>query len=349
MLKFMYPNRAWLLLLILFFLFIFILFYRQRKKWIDKNFEKNNFKQISYDFSFKKVITKFSLFILAFIFIVIALMNPLEPKKTITTAKKEAADIFIILDISNSMLAEDIKPNRLEKSKQIIKTLLLKLGSDRVGIVLFAGDAFVYLPLTIDLSIANMMISEADPQLSRPQGTNINAALSTTFYAIERSKVKKPMVILFSDGENFEDDPNEILKRYSDSNIPVYVVALGAPEGAPIPIKQNGNIINYKRDSNNNIVTSTPNIMLLSSIASATGGKLIDYQNLNKAHEILFDEIKKFQTSKGVEAYIGQYQSVYLWFLIPAFLILLFDFLLSEHKDKWQYNFQKFIHKNLDA
>jgi len=149
---------------------------------------------------------------LAFIFIVIALMNPLEPKKTVTTAKKEGADIFIILDISNSMLAEDIKPNRLEKSKQIIKTLLLKLGSDRVGIVLFAGDAFVYLPLTIDLSIANMMISEADPQLSQPQGTNINSALSTTFYAIERSKVKKPMVILFSDGENFEDDPNEILK-----------------------------------------------------------------------------------------------------------------------------------------
>ena len=98
------------------------------------------------------------------------------------------------------------------------------------------------------------------------------------------------MVILFSDGENFEDDPNEILKRYSDNNIPVYVVALGTPTGAPIPIKQNGNIINYKRDSNNNIVTSTPNIMLLSSIASATGGKLIDYQNLNKAHRFIYEQ-----------------------------------------------------------
>ena len=145
MFKFMYPNRAWLLLLILFFLFIFILFYKQRKKWIDKNFDKNNFKQISYDFSFKKVITKFTLFTLAFIFIVIALMNPLEPKKLLLLLK-EGADIFIILDISNSMLAEDIKPNRLEKSKQIIKTLLLKLGSDRVGIVLLLEmHLYIYL------------------------------------------------------------------------------------------------------------------------------------------------------------------------------------------------------------
>lgn len=349
MFKFMYPDRVWFLLFILVFLFIFITYYKKRKKWINENFARNNFKQISYDFSFNKVITKFVLFIFAFILLVISLMNPLEPQKTITTATKEGADIFVVLDISNSMLAEDIKPNRLEKSKQIIKTLLLKLGSDRVAVVLFAGDAFVYLPLTIDLAMANMMISEADPLLSRPQGTNINAALTTTFYAIERSKAKKPMVMLFSDGENFEEDPREILKRYSDDNIPIYVVALGTPEGAPIPTRQNGNIINYKRDSNNNIVTSTPNIMLLSSIASATNGKLIDYQNINKAHDILFDEIKKFQSSEDVQAYIGQYQSIYLWFLIPAFLLLLIDFLLSEHKDKWQYNFQKFINKNTKA
>jgi Ca-activated chloride channel family protein len=275
-------------------------------------------------------------------------MNPLEPKKTVSSTKKEGADVFIVLDISNSMLAEDIKPNRLEKAKQIIKTLLLKFGSDRVGVVLFAGDAFVYLPLTIDLGMASMMISEADPLLIQPQGTNINKALTTTFYAIERSRVKKPFVIVFSDGENFEEDPHDILKRYADSKIPIYVVALGTPEGAPIPLKQNSDIIGYKRDRNGDLVITRPNIMLLSSIATATNGILIDQQNLNRAHEILFDEIKKYQYEKGVEVYIGQYQSVYLWFLIPAFVLLLIDFLMSEHKDKWQFNFQRFINKNID-
>ena len=348
MYKFVYPNIALLFIAIPLFLIIFIIFYHKRKKWINTYFSIDNFRQISNNFALNKVITKFIFFLISYVLIVITLMNPLEPKKTVSSTKKEGADVFIVLDISNSMLAEDIKPNRLEKAKQIIKTLLLKFGSDRVGVVLFAGDAFVYLPLTIDLGMASMMISEADPLLIQPQGTNINKALTTTFYAIERSRVKKPFVIVFSDGENFEEDPHDILKRYADSKIPIYVVALGTPEGAPIPLKQNSDIIGYKRDRNGDLVITRPNIMLLSSIATATNGILIDQQNLNRAHEILFDEIKKYQYEKGVEVYIGQYQSVYLWFLIPAFVLLLIDFLMSEHKDKWQFNFQRFINKNID-
>ena len=183
-----------------------------------------------------KPLTKFIIVIFAAALIIIAIANPLAGKKVNKNVQSKGSDVQFVVDISNSMLCEDIKPNRLSKVKQIMLSMLDKFGSDRAGLVVFAGDAFIQLPITIDQMAVGMFVRNLSTDLISRQGTNVANALETALVSIDSSKAKYPAIVLISDGESFEDNPENIVSELQRRKIPVHTIAVGSQNGAPVPV-----------------------------------------------------------------------------------------------------------------
>ena len=271
---------------------------------------------------------------LAFACLVIALVNPKMGTK-METVKRQGIDIVFAVDISKSMLAEDIAPNRLEKTKQLVSQIINELGNDRVGIVGYAGSAYPVLPMTTDYGIAKMYLQSMNTDMVSSQGTAINDALKLSVDYFDIKETSK-LIILVSDGEDHGVGADEAIAMAKDKNVRIFSIGMGTEKGAMIPIKDNrGNIISYKKDQNGDNVITKMYPETLKSISDKTKAKYINGSNTKEVVEAVKSQLDKIEKTEFESQQIADFESQYQWFLGLGFLLLLVDIFLLEKKTSW--------------
>ncbi len=264
----------------------------------------------------------------------LALVNPKIGTK-LETVKREGVDVVFALDVSKSMLAEDIAPNRLEKSKQLITQILNELAGDRVGIIGYAGSAFPQVPITTDFSSTKLFLNAMDTNMVSSQGTAIGEAvqMSTTYFDDEEQKNRVLFVI--SDGEDHEGDFDAAIEAATENGIKVYSIGVGTVNGGPIPIKRNGILQFYKRDQDNEQVITKLGEDTLKAIADEGNGAYINGANT----QAVVDEVKAIlngMDKKEFEAkQFTDFKDQFQWFLAGALLFLILDILMLDRKTAW--------------
>jgi Ca-activated chloride channel family protein len=271
---------------------------------------------------------------LAFVMMVIALVNPKVGSK-LKTVKRQGVDIVFALDVSKSMLAEDIAPNRLLKSKQIISKVLDKLGGDRIGIIAYAGRSYPLLPITTDYAAAKMMLQNADTDMIPSQGTAIASAIEMTNQYFDDEDQKNRILVIISDGEDHEKDALAAAEVAKSKGIKVYTIGVGTETGGPIPLKTRGQVTGYKKDGKGNVVVTKLDKRVLMEVAQATGGVYMDSQDTRQIVSE-FTKILSGIDKKEFEATIfSDYEDQFQWFLSFAILFLVLDIFFLERKTKW--------------
>lgn len=320
-----------------FMMVLYFLVIRWKKKTTKKIGDLALVNQLTRDYSPIKFLLKFILFTVAFVMGVIALANPRIPMGT-SSVNRSGIDVMIALDVSNSMLAQDIKPNRLERAKQIISKLIDKLPEDRIGIVVFAGRAYLQMPLTTDHSAAKMYLSSATPAVVPTQGTVIGDALKMCFAAFNSKEKKYKSIILISDGEDHDENAVTLAKAIADEGVMINTIGIGSIEGALIVDAETNDI---KRDLKGNPVITKLNETELKSIAANSNGI---YQLFSNSDEIVSQVVKQLKgmgQKAIIENSLVNYKSFFPWLLGIVLLFLLTDFLISEIKSVKKNQFQK--------
>ncbi|CAM4080619.1 VWA domain-containing protein [Gillisia limnaea] len=324
----------WLLLIVPVLLLFYLLqvFWKRKKQ---KQFAKPEMlKQLSPDKSRFKPGLKFTFLLVAIVAMAFALVNPKIGTK-METVTREGVDIVFALDVSKSMEAEDVAPNRLEKSKQLVTQVINNLGSDRIGLIGYAGSAFPQLPITTDYASAKMFLQSMNTDMVSSQGTAISEAikLATTYYD-DDSQTSKVLIII-SDGEDHEGDALSLAEEAAKKGIRIFTIGVGTPKGGPIPIKRNGVIQSYKKDQNGETVITKMNDQTLKDIANVANG---NYMQGNVTSEVTGEVAEFLQTLDQTEFEAKQfadYQSQFQWFLGLAILLLLADIFMLERKTAW--------------
>lgn len=328
------PILLYLLLLIpiLVVLFLFQVYWKRKKQ---KEFgDLELIKKLSPTKSRFKPALKFFTVLIALVGIILALVNPKIGTK-METVKRQGIDIVFALDISKSMLAEDIAPSRLDKSKQLISQIINSLGNDRIGIVGYAGSAYPTLPMTTDYSIAKMYLQNMNPNMVSSQGTALNDAinLATTYFdAVDTSK----LIILVSDGEDHGDGAEQASEIAKEKGVKIVTIGVGTPNGGTIPIKgDNGVVAEYKKDNEGNVVITKLNPEILQNIAQNTKGTYIEGNVTKTVLEQLKNVLDNIEKTEFEAQEIAEYQTQYQWFIGIAFFLLLLDIFFLERKTAW--------------
>lgn len=288
------------------------------------------------DYSPGKQKLKFWTAILIVILLIAGASNLQMGGKADQKAKRETIDLIMAVDISHSMLAEDVKPSRMERARLFCMKLAEELHFAKIGIVLFAGDAYIHMPLTTDMGAVKMFIQSISPDLISLQGTAIGTAIMVASDAFDRTEAKNKAVILVSDGENFEGDAIEATQIAQNQNIIIHTAVFGTSEGGPIPIRENGKITGFKRDAQNTTVITRPDLQLLAQIAAQTGGISVDGSNIKNAVPQLIAELDKLEKEEGEAIQFSEYDTLFAVFALPALILLIIDFFVAERKMKWQ-------------
>ncbi|MAZ71661.1 MAG: BatB protein [Flavobacteriaceae bacterium] len=313
-------------------LFIGVLIWKRQtqKKFADADL----LKKLSPNRSVFKPVLKVFVFCLAIACLAIALVN-IKIGTKIENVKREGVDVVFALDVSKSMLAEDIAPNRIEKSKQLVTQILNNLGGDRIGIIGYAGSAFPQVPITTDFSSAKLFLNNMNTDMVSSQGTAINEAIemAKTYYNDEEQGNR--VLFIISDGEDHEGNVESIAEEAAALGIKIYTIGVGTEKGGPIPIKRNGILQYYKRDQNNEQVITRLGEETLKQIAEEGNGAYISGNNtkevVSTVTSILNGMDKKTFDSKQFTDFKDQFQ----WFLAGALFLLVLDVLLLERKTAW--------------
>ena len=288
--------------------------------------------QLSLSFSPSKARWKKILIMLAFAFLGLSLARPQMGKKEIMV-KRRGVDVVICLDLSLSMLSEDFKPNRLEQAKMETVNLLSRIKGDRVGIVVFAGEAYMQCPLTVDLTAALMFLDAANVNLVPEPGTAIGNAISKGIDLFDSKEKKYKVMIILTDGEDQGSQPVEAAKKAEQEGIVIYAVGIGSTGGEPIPLKDaSGNKIGYKKDESGNMVLSRMNPEILQEISSVTKGRYFSASGGQIEMERIYDEISNMDKKELGEKLLTLYQDKYQYFLICSLLFLTIESFISERR-----------------
>lgn len=291
-------------------------------------------KKLSPESSVFKPVLKLVVLLLAFLGLIIALVNPKIGTK-METVKREGIDIVFAMDVSKSMLAEDVAPNRLDKSKQIVSQIINQLGSDRIGIVAYAGSAFPVLPITSDYGVAKMFLQSMNTEMVSSQGTSLDEAIRLAItYFDQKSKTSK-LLVLISDGEDHSEDAQAAAEEASKAGLKIITIGIGTEKGATIPLKRNGVVESFQKDNNNQVVITKMNKESLEAIAKATKGGYVNGNNTKNVLEYIKATLDKIQKTEFESTEMADFQSQFQWFLGFAFLLLFVDVFLLERKTKW--------------
>lgn len=345
-LRFEHPEYLYWLLIILVFIAIYI-FIRIFNKRQFRKFANLSLKEyLVPSLSTERNNIKFIIFILIIALGIFGLAN-LQTGSKMEKVKREGIDLFFCIDISNSMNAEDIAPNRLERSKQAINNLISKLNGDRVGIIVFAGNAYVQLPITTDYSAAKMFLSIINTDLIPSQGTEIGAAVKLATKSFDNTEHSKAVIII-SDGEDHEN--GEAIKEVQEaakSGIKIYTIGIGLEDGAPIPLyNQYGKKTGYKKDKEGNIIITKLDDNMLRQIAEIGDGIYVRASNSNVGLDKIFNEINKANKSEIESKIFTDYEDQFQWFIGAAIVLLIIEVLLSSGKQDWEKKFKFFEPKN---
>lgn len=316
---------------VLIVLFIAVLWWKKRTQ--KKFAEIGLLAKIAPNYSLFKSVLKLVFLCVGFSFLILSLVNPKMGTK-LKTVKREGVDIVFALDVSKSMLATDIAPNRLEKSKQIINKIIEKLGSDRVGVIVYAGNSYPLLPITTDHASAKMFLQNANPDMVSSQGTAINEALDLAKTYYNNDEQTNKFLVIISDGEDHEKNTIEIAEEISNDGIKVYTIGVGTEKGGPITIVNNG-IKSFKKDRKGEVVITQRHADVLKEIAEKANGKYIDGNLTDKPVNAIIDVVSNAQKHEFETKQFSDYKDQFQWFVAIGLLFLILDVFLHEKKTKW--------------
>jgi len=313
-------------------LFLYVQYWKRKKQ--AEFGDLNLIKKLSPEKSIFKPILKISVFILALFCLVIALVNPKMGTK-IETVKRDGIDIVFAIDVSKSMLAEDVVPNRLEKSKQLVSQIINQLGSDRIGIIAYSGSAFPVLPITTDYGVAKMFLQSMNPYIISSQGTSLDEAINmaaTTFFD-KKDKTNK-LLILISDGEDHSQNAEDAAEDAKKLGLKIITIGVGTEKGGPIPLKRNGIVDSFQKDQNGEVVVTKRNAEILQKIGKNSKG-YVDGNNTKTVINFVKNALDNIQKTEFEGMQMANFKSQFQWFLGFGFFLLLLDVFLSERKTKW--------------
>ncbi len=329
--RFAQPDMLYLLLMVPVLLAVWILGNRRRRLARQRFSDADLLARLSPDYSTARMTAKFFLRLLAFIMAVLMIARP-QFGSRLEEAKREGVEVIIALDVSNSMLATDITPSRLERAKQAISQLVDQLREDRIGLILFAGDAYTQIPVTNDYLSAKMFLASAGPEAVSKQGTAIGAAIDLGMRSFSPASDKSRALIIITDGENHEDDALVKAREAAMKAIVIHTIGIGSPDGSPIPITVGGKT-DYLKDRDGNTVISRLDEKGLQEIASATGGRYTRANNTSIGLNEIYNDIGRMKKSEINALMYTEYNEQ---FLIPAamlFILLIIDLLISDRKN----------------
>jgi len=328
MIQFQHPEYLFALAAILLMVILYLLVIQWKKNTAKKIGDPLLVKQLMQDYSPSKFLLKFVLVVTAFGILVIAMANPRTPNGA-TNVNRSGIDVMIALDVSKSMLAQDIKPNRLGRAQQLISKIIDRLSDDRIGIVVFAGKAYLQMPLTTDHAAAKMYLSSATPDVVPTQGTVIGDALKMCYAAFNTKEKKYRSVVLISDGEDHDENALKITKAMADEGVMVNTVGVGSPEGSTIMDPATNEL---KKDQQGNLVITKLNEAELKNIA-VTGNGL--YQLLSSADEVaanMDSQLKTLGKRSITENSSMTYRYFFQWLIAIALILFVVEFFISEKK-----------------
>lgn len=328
MFRFEDPIYLWLLLLVPVLVLVALLGHRKRKKQLKAFGEPELLKDLMPDVSAYRPWVKLGLAVFAFALLVVMLARPQMGTK-ITHEKRNGIEAVIAIDVSNSMMAQDVVPSRLEKSKLLIENLVDHFTHDRIGLVVFAGDAFVQLPITTDYVSAKMFLQNIDPSLVATQGTDIAKALNLSMRSFSQQKDIGKAVIVITDGEDHEGGALEAAKAANDKGVRVFILGIGSTKGAPIPLQEGG----YLTDRNGQTVLTALNETMCKEIAQAGKGTYIHVDNTNDAQEKLNDELAKLQRADTQAVIYSEYGEQFQAVCIIVIILLIAEILILDIKN----------------
>ena len=320
---------------------IYIITAYLKKKSIKKFGNLNVISQLMPNVSHLRPHIKFTILIFALTILIFAMARPQFGSKLIE-AKRKGIELIIALDISNSMLAEDIHPNRLERAKQAILRLLDQLENDRIGLIVFAGDAYTQVPITTDYVSVRMFLSNINTDVVSRQGTAIGKAIRLANNSFTQDVEASKAIIIISDGENHEGDAIKAAEQAKEKGIKVYTIAMGSRDGAPIPIRSGYYQKGFLKDQQGNVVTSKMNPKMLSQIALAGGGKFYYATMTNVGLNKLFNDLSKLNEIEIDTKVYSEYEEQFPAIIWIALGLIILDILVLEKKNKWQKYFKIF-------
>jgi Ca-activated chloride channel family protein len=316
----------------IFVMFLLVLLWKKRKQ---KQFADSNLIQkLIPERSIFKSVLKIIMLCIGLALLIIALVNPKMGTK-LETVKRQGVDIVFALDVSKSMLAEDIAPSRLDKAKQIINKIIENLASDRVGIIIYAGNSYPLLPITTDHAAARMFLQNANPNMVSSQGTSINEAIERGITYFDNDEQTNRFLFIVSDGEDHEENALSMSEQAKREGIKIYTIGVGTEKGGPIPIKENGSIISYKKDNKGEVVITKMKEQVLVDIANEGNGKYINGNRTQETIDIIEELLVNAEKSEFETKQFSDYKDQFQWFLGFGILFLLIDALLLEKKTKW--------------
>ena len=305
------------------------------KKSAQKKFADSQLlKRLSPNQSFFKSVLKLLVLCGAFGFLSLALVNPKIGTK-METVRSQGVDIVFAIDVSKSMLAEDIAPNRIEKSKQLVTQIINSLASDRIGIIAYAGKAFPQLPITTDYAASKMFLQNMNTDMMTSQGTAIKEAieLAKTYYDDEEQTNR--ILVIISDGEDHEGDASDIAEEAGEQGIRIFTIGVGSEKGGPIPIKRNGIVLNYKKDKNGETVITKLNEETLKEIAQEANGVYINGSNTSEVVNTIKDLLDKMDKKEFESKQVADFKDQFQWFLAFGILLFFIDIFFLERKTAW--------------
>ncbi len=330
MFRFAHPDFLYLLFILPALIVFYIYAMAQKKKAIKKYGNPELLAELMPEVSRGRQRLKFWLLFGAIAVVIFVIAGPQFGSK-LETVKRQGVEIMVCLDVSNSMLAEDVSPNRLEKAKQMLSKLTDGFNNDKMGLIVFAGDAFTQLPITSDYISAKMFLSSINPSMVSTQGTAIGAAINLALRSFTPSETSDKTIILITDGENHEDDAVKAAAAAAEKNIHVNIVGMGDPKGSPIPI---AGANNYMKDKDGNVVITKLNEQMCQEIVAAGNGMYVRADNTNSAQKALQKEIEKMNKSELDSKVYSEYNEQFQTLAWIALILLIAEFLILERKNR---------------
>ncbi len=332
MFRFENIEILWFLLVVPALYIVFLLSQAMGRKKMDLFGEAGVLEKLMPDISGPRPVIKNILYLLALVFIILALARPQYGTK-LQELKRKGIEIIIALDVSNSMMAGDIQPNRLEKAKQAISKMVDRLVNDQIGLIVFAGKAYSQIPITNDYASAKMFLSSISPGIVPVQGTSISSAIDLAMSSFTPAEDMNRALIIITDGEDHEDDPVKMAEAAAKKGIKIYTIGVGLPKGSPIPEASKGNN-SFMKDKDGNVVISKLDEKMLQQIAEAGKGKYIRANNTRLGLNALFDDIEKIEKKEIETRVYSEYEDIFQYFVAVALLILIVEYLLLSRKNR---------------
>ncbi|MBI2420280.1 MAG: VWA domain-containing protein, partial [Ignavibacteriales bacterium] len=318
MIKFAHPEYLYILLIIPVLLTVTVINTLRKRKILNTLIHTPLQDIVFGNKSFYKENIKNALIILAITFVILGFANP-QLGTRVEEVKQVGIDVVICLDVSNSMLAEDLKPNRLELAKREIGDMMKRLQGDRIGLIVFAGDAYVQFPLTSDYSAANLFLNAVDVNSVPRPGTAVASAISLAVKSFDQHSKTQKVVVVITDGEDHEGNITEAISEAKDNNVVVYAIGMGSPQGAPIPVTdERGNNTGFKQDQDGQTVLTKLDEKTLMQIAGSANGKYYLSTPAGKELEAILKDLSSIEKSEYGTKRITDFEDKFYYFLLPA-------------------------------